>query len=190
LHGGSTPNHVVAARTEQARRDVVTYGLPLDVDPATALLQEVHRTAGHVAWLGAKVAELEAEDLVWGTTQQVDRGSTEFGGTDTTQAAKVSIWLQLYQAERKHLAAVARSAIDAGCNERLVRLAEQQGAQLAEVIRRVADRLLDGAAELVGDEAAGRVRQAWPGLVSRIVPAEIAAVTGGTEPSNSTTGGT
>lgn len=137
LHGGSTPNHRAAARIELARRDVVTFGLPRDIGPAAALLEEVHRTAGHVSWLQIKVAELDEEDLVWGVVEEVDKQAAEFGGTDTTRAAKPNVWLTLYQQERKHLAAVAKAAIDAGCNERLVRLAEEQGAVLASAIRAI-----------------------------------------------------
>lgn len=51
-HGGATKTHVVAARREQAVRAVATYGLPREIDPHAALLEELHRTAGHVAWLG------------------------------------------------------------------------------------------------------------------------------------------
>jgi len=156
LHGGATRNHIASARQEKARRAVATYGLPHEVDPATALLEEVHRTAGHIAWLREKVAALDETDLV---------------------GAEPSPWLHMYQDERRHLARVARSAIDAGCNERLVRLAEQQGLMLAQVIRRIAAELLNATADLLDDAATmERIRQAWPGLLSQIVPREIAAV--------------
>jgi hypothetical protein len=141
LHGGSTPNHKTAARVEQARRDVATYGLPIDVEPGLALLQEVHRTAGHVAWLGAKVAELDEADLVWGVTEEVDKGSGEFTGTDTTRAAKPNAWLVLYQQERKHLVDVSAATVKAGVDKAIVRLTEQQGSLLAGAISRILDAL-------------------------------------------------
>lgn len=178
LHGGATTPHVTAARTERARRAVATYGLPRDIDPAAALLEEVHRTAGHVAWLSSKVAELPEDDLVWGLVEETEKGATEFRGTDTTHAARPSVWLDLYQRERTHLVRVSKAALDAGVNERLVQLAEQQGTMLAEIIRRSADALLEETAALLDDTAADRVRQAWPSWVARIVPAQIAAVTG------------
>jgi hypothetical protein len=137
LHGGSTPTHVLSARREQARRAVATFGLPREVDPHTALLEEVHRTAGHVAWLGEVVQGLERDDLVWGVTEQVEKSAGEFPGTDTTYAAKPSVWLDLYQRERRHLVDVCKAAVAAGIEERRVRLAEQQGALLASVIRGV-----------------------------------------------------
>ncbi|GAB2331733.1 hypothetical protein [Streptomyces variabilis] len=179
LHGGTTRAHVTAARTVIAQRAVATYGLPRDIDPAAALLEEVHRTAGHVAWLARKVAELRDDDLTWGITQETEKAATAFPGTDTKATARPSIWLELYHRERRHLVQVSKAALDAGISERLVRLAEQQGVMLAEVIRRSADGLLTELAALLDEETAGRVRRAWPRWLARIVPEEIAAVTGG-----------
>lgn len=140
-HGGSTKNHVASAKTEMARLAVATYGLPREVDPAVALLEEVHRSAGHVAWLQQKVAELDDEALVWGVTEEVNKTATEFSGIDVTSAAKPNVWLELYHRERKHLTDVCKAALAAGIAERQVRLAEQQGALLVGVIQRILDDL-------------------------------------------------
>ncbi|WP_113699708.1 hypothetical protein [Nonomuraea lactucae] len=126
---------------EQARRAVATYGLPREVDPAAALLEEVHRTAGHVAWLQEKVREIDEDDLVWGVVEEVDKGAGEFTGVDVTKAAKPNVWLELYHRERAHLAKVAKDALAAGIAERQVRLAEQQGALIVGVIQRILDDL-------------------------------------------------
>ncbi|MBB4702217.1 hypothetical protein [Sphaerisporangium siamense] len=163
-HGGNTPNHVTAARAEEARRAVATYGLPRTIDPAAALLEEVHRTAGHVTWLGEKVAELAEDDLVWGVTEEVDKASGEFPGTDMTRAAKPNAWLVLYQQERKHLVDVSAAAIRAGVDAALVRMTEQQGVLLAGVISRVLARL-----ELSPEQRA---------LVGVVVPEELRAAVG------------
>jgi hypothetical protein len=141
LHGGATKSHAAAARTERARQAVSTYGLPREVDPSVALLEEVHRSAGHVAWLAEVVADLDREQLVWGVVEEVDKGSGEFTGTDTTSAAKPNVWLELYHRERKHLTDVCKAALAAGIAERQVRLAEQQGALLVGVIQRILDDL-------------------------------------------------
>ncbi len=45
----------------------------------------------------------------------------------------------MYQAERQHLVRAAKAAIDAGVAERQVRLAEQQGQLIAEVMRKILD---------------------------------------------------
>lgn len=182
MHGGAADQvqrrAVRRAAEETARRAVDTYGLPRDIDPATALLEEVHRTAGHVTWLAGKVADLEGGDLVWGITESTDKAATAFPGTDEKRTARPSVWLDLYQRERAHLVRVSKTALDAGISERLVRLAEQQGAMLAEVIRRSADALLAEATALLDEATAARLRREWPGWLARVVPAEIAAVAG------------
>lgn len=66
-HGGKAPQVQAAAARRVAEADaretmakaVRTLGLPIDVDPGKALLDEIHWTAGHVAWLRDKVQELE-----------------------------------------------------------------------------------------------------------------------------------
>lgn len=141
LHGGCAPSSVIAGQEAAARKAVETYGLPRDISPTDALLEEVRYSAGHVAWLRAKVAELEAADLVWGMTEQVDKGATEFAGVDTTHAATVNMWLELYFRERKHLLDLTKTAIQVGIEERRVKLAEAQGALLNDVIRRILARL-------------------------------------------------
>jgi len=135
------PNNRAAAQGEIARQAVVTYGLPRDIDPTDALLEEVHCTAGHVAWLREQVQALEPEVLVWGVTEQVEKSATEFPGTDVTYSATVNAWLEQYRWERKHLLDVTKAAIAAGVEERRVKLAEAQGALLNNVLRRIFARL-------------------------------------------------
>jgi hypothetical protein len=136
---------------QEARRAVVTFGLPRDISPAEALLEEVRYSAGHVAWLRQKVADLEADDLVWGVREEVEKNATEFQGTDTTSAAAVNVWLELYYRERKHLVEVTKAAISAGIEERRVKLAEAQGEIVVDIIRRILSRLdlSDGQSKLV-----------------------------------------
>lgn len=131
FHGGATPSHNRKAQKDNAIAAVETYGLPRDVDPDAALLEELHRTAGHVAWLNGIVTEIDGDDL---------HGPVG-GGPESIPREEPSIWLRLYQEERKHLAAVAKSCIDAGIEERKVQLAEQQGALLAQVLQGVLDEL-------------------------------------------------
>jgi hypothetical protein len=144
-HGGKAPQvQAAAARRvaeaaaqEQMVKAVRTLGLPIDVDPGKALLDEIHWTAGHVAWLREKVQELEADDLVWGKTQH-DDGVGPQGVVDvTTEKAAPSVWYELYMKERDHLAKVCALALRAGIEERKVKLAESQGALVADVIRRI-----------------------------------------------------
>jgi hypothetical protein len=140
-HGGNTPNHVKAAEKEIARQAVATYGLPRMVDPATALLEEVWRTAGHVAWLQQRVQETDPEELTWGVTEKADMQATEFPGINTKSSAVPNVWLDLYRQERKHLVDVCKSALAAGVAERQVKLAERMGGQIAAVIGAIIRRL-------------------------------------------------
>ncbi len=171
-HGGSAPQvkaRAVARRREaEAERAVVTYGLPRDISPTDALLEEVRYTAGHVAWLREQVQVLEAETLVWGVTEEVDKQATEFGGTDTTRAAAVNMWLDLYHRERKHLLDVCKAAISVGIEERRVRLAEAQGSLVADVIRRILGRLdlSDAQSRLVPLVVPGELRRAAAGVLN------------------------
>ena len=141
FHGGSSPNGKKHATEQAALKAVETYGLPRDISPTDALLEEVRYSAGHVAWLRAKVAELEAADLVWGKTEETEKNASEFTGTDTTYAATPNIWLELYFRERKHLLDLTKTAISVGIEERRVRLAEAQGSLMNDVIRRILARL-------------------------------------------------
>ncbi|MHA7144204.1 hypothetical protein ACX80U_05735 [Arthrobacter sp. TmT3-37] len=122
-------------------RAIVTLGLPQDVDPAKALLDEISRTYGAVLWLQGKVRELEPDQLVWGTVE-TQQGIGPQGPVDTTtERAEFNAWYQLYLGERKHLVAVTTAALKAGIEERRVRLAEQQGDLVAQAIRSILDAL-------------------------------------------------
>jgi len=145
FHGGSTPSHVAAARKAMAQQSVATLGLPRDVDPQQALLEEVHRTAGHVAWLSDLVGDLDPLDL--------------------SDGEGFSVWVRLYQAERKHLVEVTKAAIACGLAAREVELAEREGALLAQVILRILSDL----------ELSDIQREMAPGVVRRHLTAVKAA---------------
>lgn len=143
LHGGSTTNHRRAARNEQARRDVIEFGLELDISPAEALLQEVRRSAGVVAWLGERIREVVGEDpaaLIWGAKSETRQtGRTAEGPVDTTttaEAAGVNLWWELWSKERAHLIKAAAAAHAAGVAEHQIRIAEQFGERMGQLMVR------------------------------------------------------
>lgn len=144
-HGGRARQNKAAAQRRLAEQEanrimakaVETFGLPREIDPRDALLEEVYRTAGAIDWLTGKVRELDPSAAVWGVTEQVTKGATEYEGIDTTEAAAVNVWIELWQKERKHLVDVSKAAISAGIEERRVKLAEQQGALLASVVKQI-----------------------------------------------------
>lgn len=123
LHGGLSPNGQKFAHRQMAGAAVVTFGLPVDVAPELALAQELARTNGHVTWLAELVSALERDELKQYTK---DKGLLW---------EKPSVWLELYQGERKHLTTVAKVCVDVGVAERQTRVQEQQ----IDVIQRALD---------------------------------------------------
>jgi hypothetical protein len=136
---------------ERAARAAATFGLPVAVEPHAALLGELHRTAGHVAWLGDLIARLEHQESldphVGGKladdAEEDDRttsgrsGLKQYTRDGVLMWEKPSVWVELYQTERKHLAAVATACIKAGIEERRVEIAKQQADVLVSVLRGV-----------------------------------------------------
>jgi len=86
------------------------YGAERDINPYIALLEEVRRTAGHVAWLGWKVENAPTDDSLLDTN---------------------SGWLKLYHKEREHLVKVWESAVRLGLEERVVRMEERKAELMA-----------------------------------------------------------
>lgn len=124
LHGGSTPAHVAKAEVEiasqRAAAAVKRFGLGRPVAPEIALLQELARTQAHLDWLERWLADNEnAADL-----DPKDQRRIKFN-------AHRRLWTE----ERTHLVHVARVTLDAGVAERRVRLAEEQGHQVAAALR-------------------------------------------------------
>ena len=130
-HGGKAPQVKAAAarrlQEEAAQEAIATYGLPVEVEPHTALLEELHRSGGHVRWLGAVVAALDTED---GRGRLIEK--TMFG-------EQPAVWIKLYKDERRHFADVARACVAAGIEERRVKIAEAEALLVADVFRRVYD---------------------------------------------------
>lgn len=170
-HGGNTPNGVAHARHEQARaiaqQAVVTLGLARDIDPAQALLEEIARTAGLIDWLRLQIERVAGdrpENLVAGT-RMVKQVSGPLGDVRTTEVGPgLNEWVKLYQSERRHLVRVCATALQAGVEERRVRLAEQHGSLVAVVIRGIL-----GDLNLTPDQLA---------RVGEIVPRHLRAIDG------------
>lgn len=127
-HGGAAPQVRAAAtrrlEVDSAKQAVATFGLPREIDPHEALLEALHRSAGHVQWLGEKVASFETDAEL----KQIDQSG---------KFERASVWVELYQYERHEMARVAKACADAGVDERRITLAEEQGRQMATLIRDV-----------------------------------------------------
>lgn len=141
-HGGSTELANRGAAMQRALQLAEVYGTPEQVDPHTALLNELERTSGHVSWLFIKVQEVGSgeagEGALVGPVGQ--SGPSKEGGWHHA-SIEPSVWLKLYQDERKHLVSVANTCVRAGIEERRVRIAEAQGMMIARAIQRIVTRL-------------------------------------------------
>ena len=169
IHGGATKRAKGKAsrvlETTAAAQATQQLGLKIDTTPQQALLDEVQRAAGMVAYYGQRVAELAEEDpnkLVHGVTRIEQREGFQAGTVRVAEPA-VNVWLKLWNEERDRLTRVAAAAIKAGIEERRVQLAEQQGALIADAIRRILDRL-----NLTPEQLT---------LVGTVVPEELRALT-------------
>lgn len=120
-HGGQTETGRRAAAKDQAAELIKFYGSPVQTNPVDALLDEVRRTAGHVAFLGDKIANWPQDQF----------------GQDGAITPAFDGWVKLYQSERAQLVRVSQAALNAGINERLVQLAEHQGMRLADAVETI-----------------------------------------------------
>lgn len=115
-HLGNSPNHVKAAEVELAKQAVERYGLPVDIDPATAMMRAVAHSYGQVLYMRAEVAAL---DQPW----QDDRPHVA--------------WTML-KVEEKHHADVCRDAVKAGVERRTIELMEDTARRMVAFADRFA----------------------------------------------------
>jgi len=131
-HGGTNP----AGRVSGARLMAEALGAELRVDPHEALLVAVGQASQWELVCRAKVAELTDDQLtVESRKERVDaEGHTT---VETSNDARLNLWLIAHQRAVRDLASIAKTALDAGVEERRVRVAEQFGSQIAELMGRV-----------------------------------------------------
>lgn len=113
----------------------------LNVTPWEALLEEVRRTAGAVAWLQLKVGETEDDEQLLEDTQSLDDEGMASG------PAPMRPWYRMYVAERQWLGRVSKMALDAGVAERMVAQMELEGEKIAAILMATLD-----AAELTPEQ--------------------------------------
>lgn len=146
-HGGGT-RHVkqAAARRiaiQNARDLVVRLGGSIDVDPLDALLEMVKEAAWNVAAYRIALDELGIH------VSSADEHVAETGGTKVGHGVAIAssydekgkrdpaaphILVAMYSSERDRLARYAKMCLDAGVDERRVRIVEAQAQQLGSVV--------------------------------------------------------
>lgn len=118
-------------------------GEPLDIEPHEALIVCVQITAGEVAYCTRRIMELNTTEYVGHPESYVEEettGGEHGGGTkDVTKkgAPELNIWINARAACMDRLARFSKMALDAGVDERRVRLAENMASQLAPVLQAI-----------------------------------------------------
>ncbi len=107
-HGGDSPS----LRRHAAKVEARMLAQELDMEPDVALAWMVRAAAGVVAFLQERISQEDTEP-------------------------EALMWVGLYGEERDRLAKAAKLMLDAGVAERQVKLAEEQGAIVAQLLRSV-----------------------------------------------------
>jgi hypothetical protein len=128
LHGGTTPGGVVAA----AKQEAAKLGAEFQLEPHDALLLSVRMAAGFERYCAMRVAQLEAEQVV---VQHEQRRVADDGTTVTTSTrAELNVWVREHQKAIDQLARIAKVALDAGVDERRLKIEEQLVGAFANAI--------------------------------------------------------
>jgi hypothetical protein len=141
-HGGKNPTAKAAGARRVAEAKAVRlaarWGVPVEVDGPEAILGQIHVWAGIERFYRERAEQLSDDEKIWGRTRHKD-GGDDYG---TTFEAKPHMWIVLHERASLNLVRCAAEAIRAGIDERRVRLAEQQGAQVADTLKGIADAVL------------------------------------------------
>jgi len=141
LHGGNTKGHSAKNLRQTLNEELSllhnfepTLGRPRKIDPHTAVLQEIHRTAGHIEWLLQRIQELGLDPETPEGTLNKSIGENRVLHQWTNLGIKPSVWIDMYQHERTHLLQACKAAVAMGVAERQISLAEGQGKMIAAVL--------------------------------------------------------
>jgi hypothetical protein len=111
-----------------AERAVQVYGAPcVGSDPHVALGELLDLSRGHVKWLAGVIA-------AFSDSAQLKQYA---GSEDGLLWERPSVWVDLYDRERRHLESIAKTCAAVGVEERRIQLAEGQGALIAQAIQGV-----------------------------------------------------
>lgn len=146
LHGGAAPSSNVAGQRLQLEAECERLGLPIQVSPTQAMLNEIWETAGNIQFYRLLVQQLPThpEDdqvefdhegkAIWRRGAPGVYGRTYHVSGVPTGEAKPHVLVQLYNDERKHLVDVTKSAIGLGLEQRRVDLEENRAAEVFRAV--------------------------------------------------------
>lgn len=121
-------------------------GYDIDVNPMDALLMCVRIAAAEVAYFSVRIGQLDESDL--SARASMKRSTiTERGGSVTKSIVRIEgdeelhLWVKARRQSALDLAHFSKMAIDAGVDERMVRVQESVGESLAAAVRGILDEL-------------------------------------------------
>lgn len=160
-HGGRAPQVRAAAEERIAvEQAVARFALDLDGTPLDEIaVREIRRSSAMVCHLAGLVNALSEEEMRWGVQGRDIRPSAQPGGQPAVQVqqrAWVHPFVKMLNDERKQLRDWLTAAHAAGIEERLVRLAEQDGAWAAKVATAMFARFVEAWQPTAQQQAEGR----------------------------------
>lgn len=151
-HGGNSPSHLASAEKAMAQDACLTLGVQVPIDPVEGLLRLYWEVNGNLAFYRSLLDELDThpepdeyvieedeygELIAKGTWLRGEPGlygrTYHVSGTPTGEA-KPHIILQMYNEEVDRAAKIAKMCTDTNISDRQMKMAEQMGNTLAEVI--------------------------------------------------------
>lgn len=148
LHGGRTPAAQKSGLVKAAERAAALMSVPVDIDPMKSLLTCVRVAAGDVAFAEMQIQRIldeSGEDGLLVRPVSVKKRPLDLGqeGEDpghqveevTTGPPQIHAWLVFKQQAMERWAKFSKMCLDAGLEERLVRVEEDQAQRVVRAIR-------------------------------------------------------